>query len=121
MFEAIRIFPGSDLLNGPSYRSTDLTGQKEHSYRGEGHAEPTTPSTISLSRFISKGRPDVHMCATFRVPEITASKTSAMVVPFTLGVSPQYIAGKVYEGLLFTTRFRSLRSWESMRVSIDMV
>ena len=120
MLEAIRIFPGSDLLNGPSYRSTDLTGQNEHSYRGDGHAEPTT-STISLDHYFRKGRPDVHMCATFWVPEITASKTSAMVVPFTLGVSPQYIAGKVYEGLLFTTRFRSLRSWESMRVSIDMV
>ena len=120
MFEAIRIFPGSDLLNGPSYRSTDLTGQNEHSYRGDGHAEPTI-STISPSRYIRKGRPDVHMCATFRVPEITASKTSAMVVPFTSGVSPQYIAGRVYEGLLFTTRLRSLRSWESMRVSIDMV
>ena len=50
-----------------------------------------------------------------------ASKTSAMVVPFTSGVSPQYIAGKVYEGLLFTTRLRSLRLRESMRVSVDMV
>ena len=120
MFEAIRIFPGSDLLNGPSYRSTERTGQKEHSYRGDGHTEPTT-SLISLSSYISKGRPDVHMCATFRVPEITASKTSAMVVPFTSGVSPQYIAGKVYEGLLFTTRLRSLRLRESMRVSVDMV
>ena len=107
-------------MNGPSYRSTDLTGQNEHSYRGDGHAEPTT-SMISPSRYISKERPDVHMCATFWVPEITASKTSAMVVQFTLGVSPQYIAGKVYEGLLFTTRLRSLRSWESMRVSIDML
>ena len=61
------------------------------------------------------------MCATFLVPEITASKTSAMVVPFTSGVSPQYIAGRVYEGLLFTTRFRCLRSRDGMRVSVGIV